>query len=193
VTGPDVLADIERALVGHFAQQPVRASVSFVGVDPIGVLRFEPIPDERAYVTLGMSRYAMTGADEQVRAAGGPRAELVLHLRDPTDAYAEVWRRLAVLAAAPTVEGVVYAPGMSVDLGEPLAPNLPCTGVLVEPWVEPTIETAVGPVAMLQVTPATPAELAWCRVRGSAALRERWVRHGVDLLDLARRGVPLDD
>jgi hypothetical protein len=193
VTGPDVLADVERALVGHFAHEPQRASVSFLGVEPIEVLRFEPIPGERAYVTLGMSRNPMTAAAESVRDVDGPRAELVLHLRDPTDAYSQVWRRLAVLAAAPTVEGVVYAPGMSVDLGEPLTPGATCTGVLVEPWVESALETVSGPVTVLQVTPATAAELAWCRVRGSAALRERWTRHGVDLLDPARRAVPLAD
>ncbi len=193
MTGPGVLADVERALVGHFAHEPQRASVSFVGVDPIEVLRFEPIPGERAYVTLGMSRQPMTGAAESVLAADGPRAELVLHLRDPTDAYADVWRRLAVLAAAPVVEGVVYAPDMSVDLGEPLAPDLSGTGVLVEPWVEPAVQTGAGPVAMLQVTPATQTELAWCRVRGAAALREQWTRHAVDLLDPTRRSVPFDD
>ena len=44
----------------------MRASVSFVGVDPIEVLRFEPIPGERAYVSLGMSRHPMTGLPSPV-------------------------------------------------------------------------------------------------------------------------------
>ena len=51
----DVLPTVEAALVEHFGHRPQRASVSFVGVDPIEVLRFEPIPGERAYVSLGMS------------------------------------------------------------------------------------------------------------------------------------------
>ncbi len=47
-------------------------------------------------------------------------------------------------------------------------------------------------MAILQVLPATSTELAWCRVRGSAALRERWAAAGYDLLDLARGPVALD-
>src|SRR4051812_30742220 len=110
----EVPTSVFHALVEHFAHQPQRASVSFVGVDPIDVLRFEPIPGDRAYVSLGMSRLPMTSAAESVHDDTGPRAELVLELHDPTDEFAEIWRRLAVLAAAPAVEAVVYVPGMTV-------------------------------------------------------------------------------
>jgi Suppressor of fused protein (SUFU) len=192
MTSTPVLESVEAALAEHFAHRPQRASVSFVGVDPIDVLRFEPIPGERAYVTLGMSRHPMTAAAESVQATDGPRAELVVHLHDPTDEHAEIWRRLAVLGAAPAVEGVVYAPGMSVDLGEPLTVGSACTGVVVIESAVAPIATDAGTVAILQVVPATSTELGWCRVRGSAALRERWTAAGVDLLDLARRPVPLD-
>jgi hypothetical protein len=188
----DVLAAVEAALVEHFAQRPLRASVSFVGVEPIEVLRFEPVPGERAYISLGMSRHPMTGAAEVVQAADGPRAELMLHLYDPTDEHAEVWRKVAVLAAAPAVEGVVHAPGMSLDLGESLAAGSGCTGVLITESPLADIITDAGPVAVRQAVPATATELAWCRVRGSAALRERWADAGVDLLDLARWAVALD-
>jgi hypothetical protein len=188
----DVLAAVEAALVEHFAHQPQRASVSFVGVEPVEVLRFEPVPGERAYVSLGMSRHPMTGAGELLQAADGPRAELMLHLHDPTDEHAEVWRKLAVLAAAPAVEGVVHTPGMSLDLGEPLAADSVCTGVLITESPLTDIATDAGPVAVLQAVPATATELAWCRVRGSAALRERWTDAHTDLLDLARRAVALD-
>jgi hypothetical protein len=190
---PDVLVAIEAALVEHFAQRPQRASVSFVGVEPIEVLRFEPVPGERAYVSLGMARHPMTGAAELVQASDGPRAELMLHLRDPTDQHADVWRKLAVLAAAPSVEGVVHAPGMSIDLGEPLAAGSACTGVVLTESPLPVVVTDAGPVTVLQAIPATSTELAWCRVRGSAALRERWADAGTDLLDLSRRAVSLDD
>lgn len=187
------LTAVETALVRHFGHRPQRASVSFVGVDPIEILRFEPIPGERAYLSLGMSRHPMTAAAETVQSSDGPRAELMLHLNDPTDAYAEVWRRLAVLAASPAVEGVVYTDGMTVEVGEVLAPGSVCVGVVViDSPVEPV---PVGPgaaVQILQAVPATSTELAWARVRGSAALRERWAEHDVDLLDLARRPVPLD-
>ena len=188
----DVLAVVEAALVEHFAQQPQRASVSFVGVEPLEVLRFEPVPGERAYVTLGMSRHPMSAAAELTRAADGPRAELMLHLRDPRDHYADAWRKLAVLAAAPAVEGVVHTPGMSVDLGEALAAGTSCTGVLITESAIGDIETAAAAVSVLLTIPATPTELAWCRVHGSAALRERWTAAGTDLLDIGRPAVRLD-
>jgi hypothetical protein len=124
--------------------------------------------------------------------AGGPRAELMLHLRDPGDEHANVWRRLAVLAAAPTVEGVVYRAGMSVEVGEPLSPGSACVGVVLAESALPMIDSPAGAVAVLQVLPATATELAWCRVRGSPELRERWREFGTDLLDLTRRAVALD-
>lgn len=179
-------------MVEHFGHRPQRAAVSFVGVEPVEVLRFEPVPGERAYLTLGMSRHPMTGGNESVLASDGPRAELVLHVRDPTDEQADVWRRLAVLGAAPAVEGVVYTPGMSLDLGEPLVAGSACTGVVVIESALAAVTTMIGTVDVLQVLPATSTELAWCRVRGSAALLERWSALDVDSLDLARRAVALD-
>jgi hypothetical protein len=191
VTLPAPLDAVDAALRAHFAHAPLRASVSFVGVDPIEVLRFEPIPDERAYLSLGMSRHPMTPATADVLAADGPRAELMLHLRDGADEFADVWRRLAVLAAAPVVEGVVYRPGMTVDLGQPIAAGSGCTGAVVVESPVADVESAPGPVAVLQLVPATPTELAWCRVHGSTALRDRWVEQTVDLLDLRRRSADL--
>lgn len=188
-----VLAAVESALVTHFAQSPQRASVSFVGVDPIEVLRFEARTGEQVLVSLGMSRHPMTGADEASRSLTGPRAELLLHVRAASPGVDEVWRSVAVLAAAPAVEGVVYRPGMTVDLGRALGAGATCTGgVLAESSVAPA-ELADGGVAILQILPATPAELAWARGRGAAALRARWREAGCDLLDLGRRAVELGD
>ena len=178
---------VAAALAEHFAHAPLRASVSFVGVDPIDILRFEPIPGERAYVSLGMSRHPMTGADADVMNADGPHAELMLHLRDEQDRFADVWRQLAVLAAAPAVEGVVYRAGMTVDMGQPLAAGSACTGALV---VESPLD-AIGSVEVLQLVPATQNELAWCRVHGSEELRQRWTDNETDVQDLARRAVEL--
>lgn len=185
-------AAVESFLRDHFGQAPRRASVSFVGVDRIEVLRFEPIPGELAYITLGMSGRPMTAAAEVLMAADGPRAELMLHVRDAGDGFTDAWRQLALLAAAPTVEGVVYRADMSVDLGVPIATGSLCTGgVLGESPLE-RIVTPAGEVEVLQIVAATTTELAWCRVRGAAALRDRWVGHHVDLLDLGRRAVSLD-
>lgn len=176
----------------HFGHAPVRASVSFVGVAPIEVLRFEPIPGERAYLTLGMSRQPMTSAAEVVQAADGPRAELMIHLSDPTDHFADVWRQLAVLAAAPAVEGLVYAPGITVDLGQALVEGSICTGAVITESALEAVPTPAGPVEILLANPATQNELAWARVRGSAVLLERWSERGTELLDLGRAQVKLD-
>lgn len=192
MTSAPVLAEVERALHDHFGQRAPRASISFLGVEPIEVLRFEPVPGERAYLTLGMSRRPMTPPSEFVVSETGPRAELMLHLRDPRDDYGEVWRQVAVLAASPAVEGVVFTAGMSIDLGQPLAEGSRCTGgIVVESPITP-IETSVGGVEILQVVPATSTELAWSRVHGTPALRQRWADEHVDLLDLGRRAVSLD-
>jgi hypothetical protein len=186
-----LLDAVESALASHFAHRPLRASVSFVGVDPIEVLRFEPIPGERAYLSLGMSRHPMTPGTAQIVDEDGPRAELMLHLRDEHDRFPDVWRQLAVLAAAPAVEGVVYRADMTVDLGQPLAAGSACTGALVAGSPVPAVDDTGGRVEILQLLPATPTELAWCRVHGAAALRERWAQRGTDLLDLARAAVDL--
>jgi hypothetical protein len=182
---------VEQALCEHFGQRPARASVSFLGVEPIDVLRFEPIPGERAYLSLGMSRRPMTAAGDLVVGSDGPRAELMLHVRAGDAGVDEVWRQLAVLAAAPSVEGVVYTPGLTVDLGRPLVPSSRCTGVVLAESRLADIETDNGPVSVLQVVPATSTELAWCRVHGTPALRERWAGQQVDLLDLGRPPVAL--
>lgn len=183
---------MEGALVEHFGRQPQRASVSFVGVEPIDVLRFQGPGDEWCYASLGMSRHPMTAVNEAVQRRDGPRAELMLRLRDPLYRFAEVWRQLALLAAAPAVEGVVYAANMSVDLGQPLAAGSLCTGVLVRESALAPIQTDVGPVTVLQVFPATATELAWCRVRGGPALAQRWSEAGTDLSDLGRSPVELE-
>lgn len=191
MTSPGVLHLVQAALREHFGQPPVRASVTFLGVEPIEVLRFEPIPGEWAYLSLGMSRQPMTAASDTVVSAQGPRAELMLHVR-ADDRFADAWRRLAVLAAAPAVEGVVYLPDMTVDTGQPLAAGSRCTGAVIAASAIAGIETPEGAVRIHQALPATSTELAWSRVHGTPQLRERWTQHGTDLLDLARGAVPLD-
>jgi Suppressor of fused protein (SUFU) len=190
VTLPAPLPAVEAALCEHFGQVPQRASVSFLGLESIEVLRFEPVPAELAYVTLGMARHPMSGSADRVDS--GPRAELLIELRDPADRYVQVWRQLAVLAAAPAVEGVVYAAGSTVDLERPLAAASRCTGGVVTASALAPVEAIPGPVSVLQLWPATSVELAWCRVHGSAALQQRWADRGTDLLDLGRNAVALD-
>ena len=107
----------------------------------------------------------------------------------------KVLRPLAVLAASPQVEGVVVAPGASLDIGEPLWPGATFTSVLVaEPGglVEDLeLDAPLEPVRFLPLLPMTPNEAAWKRARGAEALQERWLRHGTDLRDPLREAVPL--
>src|SRR5258708_1130423 len=103
----EVLFAVEQAVVRAFAVLPRPASTSFVGGDPIAVLRFA-LPETVTYVTIGMSRSPMTAADQFVRGESGPRAELLVQTRSDAG---DLWRRMAILAAAPIVEGVVYSDG----------------------------------------------------------------------------------
>ncbi|KNB52009.1 suppressor of fused domain protein [Streptomyces caatingaensis] len=216
----DVLALVEARLHTTFGEPDARAAVTFLGADRIEVLRFTGPADGNAgedvvrYVTLGMSAQPMAdpgrpspggppspsgfAAPLSVSLADpvrGPRAELVLTVRPGRADTDKVLRPLAVLAASPQVEGLVVAPGASLDTGEPLWPGAPFTSVLVaEPGglVEDLeLDAPMEPVRFLPLLPMTPNEAAWKRVQGAAALRERWLRHGTDLRDPLRAGVPL--
>jgi hypothetical protein len=188
-----VLPAVEAHLLAVLGPDTGRAGVSFVGSDPIDVLRFGP--DEAGlvrYATVGMSRAPMGDPGLELVPADGPRAELVLSVRGSHD---DVLRRLAVLAASPAVEGLVVTPGAGLDLGEPLWDGARFTAVLVgEPGgLVPDLELAAGaqPVRFLPVLPMTPNEAAWKRVHGAAALQERWLAAGTDLRDADRAEVDL--
>jgi hypothetical protein len=184
VTGPDILQLVEAAYRQHFEVVPARASVSFLGLDPIEVLRY---PDGYTdhYLSLGMSRHPMSDPSQLVVAAQrAPRAELLLSAAGRPDS---LWRRLAVLAAGPAVEGAVYQVGNRVDLGEPLCSGSRCTGgVLTTAALQPIAVPGLADVHVLRVLPATQTELAWARVHGSEQLQQRWLAAGTDLTDLMR-------
>jgi len=190
----EVRAEVEQHLVEAFGPVSGRAGVTFLGAEPIDVLRFGPRPDGYfRYATVGMSAEPMGDPAAAVRDPAGPRAELVLSLRAPRDSVA---RRLAVLAAIPSIEGVPVAAGAGLDLGEPLWDDAPFHAVLVG---EPSglvadlsvadVGDAGAPVRFLPVFPMTPNESAYKRVHGAAALRERWLAAEMDLRDPQRRGL----
>lgn len=193
----DVSKLVEARLRTALGEPDARAAVTFLGTERIEVLRFLD-GDLARYATLGMSAAPMTDpaaalSDPEV----GPRAELLLSVRAGDADTDKVLRPLAVLAASPQVEGVVVAPGASLDVGEPLWPGAPFTSVLVaEPGglVEDlALDPPLDPVRFLPLLPMTPNEAAWKRVQGAAALEERWLRHGTDLRDPLRGAVPLTD
>jgi hypothetical protein len=81
---------------------------------------------------------------------------------------------------------------MTVDLGAPLAPGSRCSGVITADSSIPAVRTPGGDVQLFRVCPATQQELAWSRVRGVAALLQRWDERHTDLYDLGRTSVDLD-
>ncbi|MEU4141855.1 suppressor of fused domain protein [Streptomyces parvulus] len=196
----DVLPLVEARLRGALGEPDARAAVTFLGTDRIEVLRFRAADQEGdlvRYATLGMSAQPM--ADPTAPLADpvkGPRAELVLSVRAGRADTGKVLRPLAVLAASPQVEGVIVAPGASLDVGEALWPGAPFSSVLVaEPGglVEDLeLDAPLDPVRFLPLLPMTPNEAAWKRVHGGQALQERWLTHGTDLRDPSRRSVPLE-
>ena len=194
MAGDEVLVLVEAQLLSAFGQDSGRAGVSFLGAERIDVLRFGPDPDGLVrYVTLGMSRTPMGDPGADLVAAHGPRAELVLTVRDLHDS---VLRRLAVLAASPAVEGVVVLPGAGLDVAEPLWGGAPFSAVLVgEPGdlvPDLAFDEAEQPVQFLPLLPMTPGEAAFKRVHGAQALEALWLRHGTDLRDPHRPQVPLE-
>ncbi|MGW0392620.1 suppressor of fused domain protein [Streptomyces sp. NPDC003042] len=192
----ETLALVEARLRSTFGEPDARAAVTFLGTDRIEVLRFTE-GDLVRYATLGMSAHPMTDPTAVVAdPVRGPRAELVLTVRAgvaPTD---KLLRPLAVLAASPQVEGLVVAPGASLDVGEPLWDGAPFSSVLVaEPGglVEDVeLDEPMDPVHFLPLLPMTANEAAWKRVHGAAALQERWLARGTDLRDPLRTAVALD-
>jgi hypothetical protein len=171
----------------------VSASVTFLGTEPLQVLRFGP--DDAGvvrYATVGVSRRPMHPPTAAVAdPLRGPRSELVLSLRPGRD---QVLRSLAVLAASPDVEGVVLTAGVTLDLQTPLWPAAAVSAVLLgEPGgLVPDLDLAladVEPVRFHPVLPMTGGEAALARARGAGAVQQLWLEAGTDLRDPDRRGV----
>ncbi len=188
-----ILDQVRAHLRGHFAGvEPDSASVTFLGAEPIEVLRFGSGAARLVhYVSLGCSRHPMTDptqlfADPQC----GPRAEVVLRLRNPGPVTG-LARSLAILAATPAVDGVVLVADALIDLGAPLWTGVPFTAVLLGRSDIPDLELQppLEPVQFLSATPITATEAAWVRLKGAEAMRQAWHNDGVDVLDPNRRAV----
>ncbi|GAB4588592.1 suppressor of fused domain protein [Nocardia sp. IFM 10818] len=190
----DVMKQVRARTLGHFGVESAdAASVTFLGLEPIDILR---IPDGEFvhYVTLGGSRHPMTDpAAALADPVRGPRAELVLTLRGGVGAGSGLTRALGVLVAAPAVEGVVLQPDALLDVGEPLWANAPFTAVLLgeSDIPEVVLPEPAEPVRFLSVTPITATEAAWVRIRGAAALRDAWKEARIDVRDPGRSAASL--
>ncbi len=121
----DVTAAVRAHLHAHFARagtstEPDVATVTFVGVPPIDVLRFGPDSG-------GLIHFVSLGGSRQ---GDGTPTEVVVSLRGPSIATG-IARSVAVLAAAPAVEGLIPVPGALVDLGQPTWKTAPFTAFLL--------------------------------------------------------------
>ncbi|MFD3514308.1 suppressor of fused domain protein [Streptomyces sp. NPDC058657] len=192
----DVLALVEARLRTTLGEPDARAAVTFLGTDRVEVLRFLD-GDIVRYATLGMSAAPMTDPTAALAdPVKGPRAELILSVRAGLADTDKVLRPLAVLAASPQVEGLVVAPGASLEVGDPLWPGAPFSSVLVAEGgglVEDLeLDAPMDPVRFLPLLPMTANEAAWKRVKGAQVLQERWLAQGTDLRDPGRVGARLD-
>jgi hypothetical protein len=197
----EVLTDVRAHLRAHFsaagiAAEPDAASVTFLGTEPIEVLRFGPGADGVVhYVSLGCSRHPMSDPSDPstlfADPVRGPRAEVVISLRgtSPTG----LARSVALLAATPAVDGLVLTPDALVDLGAALwarqSGPAQFTAVLLGRSDIADLELKdpmAGPVAFLAASPMTATEAAWVRLKGADAMREAWRTDGVDVLDPGR-------
>jgi hypothetical protein len=151
--------------------EPVTASVTFLGLQAIDVLRFGPDSDS-------VSHYVSVGGSRHVE---GVPTEVLVSLRGKAVAEG-LARSVAVLAAAPAVEGLALTVDALVDLGQPLWRGAPFTAVLL---ADSDI-AALGELQFLRAVPITPNEAAWVRLKGPDAMRQAWREDGVNLLDPSR-------
>ena len=177
----------------------VSASVTFLGTEPLEVLRFGPdAAGVVRYATVGVCRRAMHPPTAAVAdPLRGPRSELLLSLRPGRD---DVLRSLAVVAASPDVEGVVLTAGVTLDLQTPLWPGAAVSAVLLgEPGgLVPDLDLDLGPESGLDgvqpvrfhpLLPMTAGEAALSRAKGAGLVQQLWLDAGIDLRDPDRRGV----
>ncbi|BBY82509.1 suppressor of fused domain protein [Mycolicibacterium pulveris] len=194
----DVLERVRGHVREHFAgagiaAEPDEASVTFLGTEKIDVLRFGPdsrpgLEDVVHYVSLGCSRHPMFEPTEMVTdPLHGPRAEICVALRGASPPG--LVRSIAIVAAAPAVEGLVLEPDALIDLETPLWDGAPFTAFLLDTSDidDVALTPPLPPVTVLSATPITATEAAWVRLKGADAMREAWQQDGVDVLDPGRR------
>jgi Suppressor of fused protein (SUFU) len=176
------LARVRAHLSAHFAgAEPDVARVTFVGAEPIEVLRFVAGADRVVhYVSAGCSRHPMTDPAATIAdPERGPRAEVVLRLHNPG----------AITRLAHSLAIVVLAEDALIDLGSPLwarsSGPAPFTAMLLGHSDIPDLPLAApcDPVRFLSATPITATEAAWVRLKGAEAMRQAWQADGVDVCD----------
>lgn len=196
----DVSDSVAERVTSHVRErlggEPQRASVTFLGMEPIDVLRFadeQSSTPELVFVTVGCSRHPMTDPNDiNPDPVRGPRAEIVVRMH-ATQSLPGLHRRMATLAAAPGVEGLILTADALVDLSEPLWDGSACTAWLLDAddLGEVASPGAADPVQLLRAIPITANEAAWVRLKGAAALRDAWAEADIDIRDPHRAGASL--
>ncbi|MFZ2511694.1 MAG: suppressor of fused domain protein [Gordonia sp. (in: high G+C Gram-positive bacteria)] len=193
----DRVSSVPELVAAHLTEvlgaAPQRASVTFLGVEPIDVLRYADAEARLVvFATAGCARHPMHDPAELVPdPVVGPRVELVVRMQ-PSAPLAGLHKSLATLAAAPAVEGLILGDDSLVDLQEPLWSGAVCSAYLLTRDLDvPALPLGGGrdPVAFLRAVPITANEAAWVRLKGAQALREAWDEGGVDVTDPTRGGV----
>lgn len=188
----EVSGAVTAYLTEHLGMQPQKASVTFLGVEPIDVLRFQT-DSGLVYVTSGCARHPMSDpSDFNPYPVRGPRAEIVVRMQSGV-ALPGLHKRLATVAAAPAVEGLILAADALIDLGEPLWDGSACTALVLEPddlGAVPLPEP-MDPVTLLRAIPITANEAAWVRLKGVDALREAWTEAAIDVTSPTRSAASL--
>ncbi len=174
---------------------PQRASVTFLGVEPVDVLRFVAGDGDGqlVYVTVGCSRHPMTEPDDlHADPVRGPRAEVVVRMAAGSP-LPGLHRRMATIAAAPAVEGLILTSSALIDLGEPLWDGSDCTAVLLDDDELGEFELGgeLDPVRFLRAIPITANEAAWVRLKGADELRAAWDEAGIDVTVTPRKAASL--
>ncbi|MFT4086577.1 MAG: suppressor of fused domain protein [Gordonia sp. (in: high G+C Gram-positive bacteria)] len=187
--GTSVTQRIVDHLTAEVGGAPQRATVTFLGVEPIDVLRFaDAAAGHLVFATVGCARHPMHDpsdlAPDPVR---GPRAELVVRMV-AAGPLPGLHKTLATVAAAPAVEGLVLAADSLIDLQEPLWHGARCSAFLMtdDALGDLELDEPADPVHFLRAVPITANEAAWVRLKGADALREAWAEAGIDVADPAR-------
>ncbi|WP_333617839.1 suppressor of fused domain protein [Dietzia sp.] len=199
---PSVLDAVRARLDEQFsAFHRDEAQVTFLGNEPMRLVRYAPLGGSSSgsgsaaddvvwYCSLGCSSQPMDPSTLDPDPSG-PRAELVLGVRRGVDA---VGKTLAMLAASPSIEGVVLREDFLLDLENPLWPGSAFTAVILIPsGIEPARGEWGADVEFFQAVPVTQTEAAWVRLKGAGALREAWEEAGIDVLDPDRSAVQPGD
>lgn len=95
----------------------------------------------------------------------------------------KVIRPLGILAASPSIEGLILTEGALIDFGQPLWDQSRFTGFVLLKAEIPPVVVEETEVTIFQPVPATTNEFALARAKGVDELRRVWETQGVDFTD----------